>query len=423
MDQTSDQRVVQRRNAGLHFVEGSLYLASGGILNVQTVYPSLVRRLGGSDIAVGLLPVIAFGAMFLPQILGANYAAHKPFRRSFVLKISMFQRLIILVLGACIGLFAAGMPALSLVVFFVAITLNQLMVGLAGPAWFEFFTKTIPPGTRGRLMGLRSSGGGLLSFLSSIALTLIFVHVPYPHSYALAFAIAFAWQLSSWFVLRSISEEEPSPVQPPLRLKELTARVRDVVGANPLFRRFLWVSALSTVGLLPAAFFTVAALDRFGLEDSAVGLFTAIAVGAQTVSAIALGWLGDRKGYRRALLVCSGAIVVATLLAIVSNDLWLWYPVFALTGMAYGVEVSMRQNFAADCASEHDRPIYIGVLNAWLAPWYLTNIAGGWISGTFGFGVLFLIGLFFALAGFVALLRLKDPHRHPDHGSLALSSN
>jgi MFS family permease len=422
MTKPLDEMSQKRRNLRFHYIEGSLYMASLGILNVQTVYPSLVRRLGGSDIAIGLLPVIAFGVYLLPQILGANYASRDPLRRAFVLRLGLLQRLMILLLGVSVALLGAGIPSLALTVFFVAFTVTQILSGLVAPAWFDFLTKTIPPGMRGRLLGLRSSTGGLLSVLSSLLLTAAFAHLPFPESYALVFAVAFLWQISSWFVLRKVVETEPSHVQAPLPLIALAAKIRGILAAHASYRRFLVASALSTIGLMGAAFFMVAALEQSALEDSAVGLFTTIAVGSQVVSALALGWLGDRFGYRSPLLVCSGAMVAATALALVAQGLWTWYPVFALTGITVGAEMVSRFNFAVDCAPDHERALFVGVLNAWLAPWYLTNIAAGWIGESFGYGPLFVIGVTFAVAGFVALARVKDPRRDQTTNSLALSS-
>lgn len=422
MPEPPDPLAVKRRNVHLHVIEGALYIASLGLLNTQTVYPSLVRRLGGSDVAVGLLPVLAYGAYLLPQILGANFTTREPFRRPVILKIGLVQRFTILLLGLSVALLGARLPGVALTVFFVAFAANQTLAGVMAPAWFDFLTKTLPSGVRGRVMGLRSSSGGFLSFLSSLVLTAIFVNVPFPMSYAIVFAVAFVWQMSSYFVLCSVSEQDPSPVQHPLPPRELFAKIRTIVAENSVFRRFLTASSLSTVGLLPAAFFTVSALDRLRLEDSAVGVFTMITVGSQVLSALALGWLGDHKGYKSTLLVCAAAMIGATLLALGAYDLWVWYPVFALVGISFGAEMMARFNFAVDCAPEHDRPFYIGLLNVWLAPWYLANVAGGWVVDRYGDGTLFVIGLAFSVSGFIVLSRVRDPRRTDPPASLALSS-
>ena len=422
MSEPQDPLALKRRNVQLHLIEGALYIASLGILNAQTVYPSLVRRLGGSDVAVGLLPVIAYGAYFLPQILGANLTTRHPFRRPFILKIGILQRFTILLLGVSVGLLGARLPGAALAVFFLAFALNQMLGGVMAPAWFDFLAKTVPPGMRGRVIGLRSSSGGFLSFLSSLVLTAIFVSVPFPLSYSIAFALAFAWQMSSYFVLRKVIEEEPSPVQQALPPRELFTKIRTILSENSVFRQFLAASSLSTVGLLPAAFFTVCAFERLGLQDSAVGVFTMITVGSQVVSALALGWMGDRKGYKSTLLVCAGAMIGATLIALAAGQLWMWYLVFALMGVSFGAEMMLRFNFAVDCAPEHDRPIYIGVLNVWLAPWYLTNVVGGWVVDAYGYGTLFAIGLAFSVSGFLLLARVRDPRPSGPPASLALSS-
>ena len=73
-----------------------------------------------------------------------------------------------------------------------------------------------------------------------------------------------------------------------------------------------------------------------------------------------------------------------------------------------------RYNFAADCSPESQRPMYIGLMNAWLAPFYLSNLIGGWLSDAFGYEVLFIVGGLFSLAGFFFLIKVRDPRR-PQH--------
>ncbi|HLF20794.1 MAG TPA: hypothetical protein VI704_08380, partial [Bacteroidota bacterium] len=82
------------------------------------------------------------------------------------------------------------------------------------------------------------------------------------------------------------------------------------------------------------------------------------------------------------------------------------------------LEMMTRYNFAVDCAPANDRPTYIGLMNAWLAPWYLFGLAGGWVVDHFGYDIVFLSGFFFTVAGLIVLLRTPDSRST----KLALSS-
>ena len=76
---------IVRRNIFLNALEGLLYISSGAFVSVQTVLPALVTRLGGSNVAVGLVGVIAYFGLFLPQLFAARYVETLPWKKPWVL--------------------------------------------------------------------------------------------------------------------------------------------------------------------------------------------------------------------------------------------------------------------------------------------------------------------------------------------------
>lgn len=404
---------LYRRNFRLHLVEGSLYLASFAFLNFQVVYPALVRRLGGNDIAIGALPVLTYICYFVPQVFAANYTTQTPFRRSWVLGLGIVQRIHILLLAVCIALFGGTNPPLALALFMIVYSLNQFSAGLGAPVWFDFVAKTTLAGKRGKLMGFRSSVGATMGFLNSIILTSVLALLRFPWDFSALFAMAFVYQTASLFVLRKVSGEYPSVVEPPVPLRQLWKRVIAIVKADQTYRRFLLASGFSTIGLVSVGFFTVAALKRFLLPDSYVGFFTMTLLGGQVVLAGLLGFAADRKGHKLSLMVCSGSMAVASVLAIVAPHPALFFIIFAVVGLTFGMEMITRYNFASDCATDATRPMYIGIMNAWLAPFFLFSLLGGFISEMFGYNIVFAAGSLSSLTGFLLLRRLRDPRVAP----------
>lgn len=399
------------KNFRYHFLEGSLYGAALGLLNSQTVFPALVQRLGGSNLAIGALPVIVYLAYFLPQVFVANVVRRSPFRKPHVLRISLAQRLQILVLGVVVALFGLNHPAIALALVFIVATLNQVLAGFSSPGWFDLVAKTVPPDKRGKLMGSRSSVGAAMGFLNTILLTGVLLYLDFPYNYSVVFLLAFLYQIASWFVLRKVVEENPSEIVAPVSMMNLFKEIREILKKDERYRRFLAASALSTVGLMPMGFFTVAALQKFHLSEAYVGIFTMTAVSSQVLSAGVLGWVSDVKGYKVSLMSCSVAMILATAVALLSQHPVWFYLIFSLVGLIVGTEIMARYNFAADCSPESQRPMYIGLMNAWLAPWYLSNLIGGWLSDAFGYEILFVVGGLFSLAGFFFLLKVRDPRR------------
>jgi MFS family permease len=78
----------------------------------------------------------------------------------------------------------------------------------------------------------------------------------------------------------------------------------------------------------------------------------------------------------------------------------------------------MRYNFAVECAPIGERPMYVGLMNASFAPFYLVTPFAGWFSSAYGYDSVFLVSLVFGLVGLILLIRTPNPHME----ELALSS-
>ena len=217
---------------------------------------------------------------------------------------------------------------------------------------------------------------------------------------------------------RKVIEGIPSEVAQPMRILKLFSHLRSIVTINHVFRRFLIASALLTISFSSVAFFVVAAMKRFDLAESVIGIFTIVMIGGQIISGLFLGWIADAKGTKSALVLCGISLLLAIATALLAPSVEWFYVVFALLGVNIGAEVSMRYNFAVDCAPEEDRPMYIGFMNAWFAPFYLVTPLTGWLSTFYGYNCIFALSLIIGITGIVLLIHTPNPRIN----KLALSS-
>jgi MFS family permease len=395
-------------------------MSSFALLNFQVVYPAIVQHLGGSNIAVGSLPVINYLLYLLPQLVAANYVNMEPFRRPWVLSAGLAQRLQILLIAIVIALFGSGFPTLALMLFFILFGLNQVIAGIVAPSWFDFVVKTTLPHQRGRLMGLRTSFGSGLGLLNSLILAALLTYFAFPWNYALAFLLAFGFQFASWIWLKKVVEDAPSKVEAPVALSRLIAKVLAIVRGDRMFRRFLISTGFSVVGLMSQGFFTIVALKRFDLPESFIGFFTMTMLSAQVVFAGLLGWIADLKGHKISLVVCSAAMALASFIALFAEHPVWYFVIFSFVGLIFGVELITRHNFVAELATDQTRPLYIGIMNAWSAPFFLSSLLAGWVTERFGFDVVFVIGGICSLLGLALLLRVEDPRTRKSAAVLPL---
>jgi MFS family permease len=401
---------VERRNFWLNAVEGALYSSSGAFITQATVLPALILRLGGDALAVGGISVITWAGLFLPQLLASRVVETLPWKKPYAIRFGALQRFALLSIGVALFFLGDAPPALSVTLVLALYALNQIVLGLATPGWFDMFAKLTPPNQRGRLVGIRSAMGGVGSFIGGSVLTALLTYVAFPHSYAYAFLCAFLLQFVSVLVQFALVETEASPVRPPRPLPVYLRHVTDVVRTNHDFRAFLTAAGLMVLASIPLGFFMAYGLARFGMPESAVGEFTLVMVGAQIVTAPVVGLVADRKGNRVALAVAGTAMMLATLTAILAPTSGWFRLVFALVGVHLGTDLLSRYNMSIEFGPPEQRSTYIGLMNTALSPLYLSGLAGGWAAGTFGFVPVFVAGLCCSVAGLTVLaLYVNDP--------------
>jgi MFS family permease len=179
------------------------------------------------------------------------------------------------------------------------------------------------------------------------------------------------------------------------------------------FRRYLFSQAVTSLAGMAVGFLAVYAVQRWQLSDSQAGVFTTSMLGGQALSNLLFGVLADRKGHKLVLeLSALTGLSAVGLASLAPAPAW-FYVIFALIGastagfMMSGIAISFE-------FSTHDvRPTYIGLSNtingisAGIAP-----LIGGWLAGTVGYRVLFVVAFVIGMVG-LALLHwsVREPRQ------------
>lgn len=410
MKEEESDRALKRRNFILNALEGATYIGSNGFAAVQTVVPAIVARLGGSNLAVGAVQVVGFSFQFLPQIFAARYAEAAPWKQPGTIKFGLVQRCIMLVMAVVLFSLGGSYPSVALVLLLSLYALNQSFSGLAGPYWFDFIAKLTPPHWRGRLIGIRTSFGGVVALIAGLMLTGILASFPFPGSYALAFALAALLQFTSLIIQSRVRETTPTDVVPRDSVETYFQDLRRILRESREFRLFILSMALLILGSMAVPFYPVYAVRELHAEEEMVGAYTTMMVVIQIGSALLTGIVADRFGNKRALIIAGSGLAMASLLAVITNSPSLFMLVYLFLGINVGSEVMSRYNMAIDFAPERRRSTFVGLVNTLLAPMYFAGILGGVVSDILGYRAVFLLSLVFSSGGIVMLgFMVKEP--------------
>jgi MFS family permease len=401
-----------RWNFVANVMDGALFSFALSFVSQHTILPVLVRTIGGGNVAVGLIPVLwAFGFNF-PQLVVAGRARRDALQKPLLLKTAMVQRLPWLLLAVvCALVFGRGWAEISLLLFFTIFTLAAVGGSVNLPVWFDLVAKLTPVRIRGRLFGARTILGSLLGIAGGGISAFVLAAFPGPPGFALLFLLTFLVMMGSYLFLLTLKEEKASETTE--MAGRGPARIRALLRAYPAFRGFLVADGLLIASGIGAAFYTLAAMQRFDLSPAYAGAWTMVMMGSSIGASVALGFAADRRGHKINLLTAAGATVLASVLALLASSVEMYALVFVFAAIALaGTQIS-RLPFLAEIAPERERPILVAMANMITAPCVLLGIAGGAIADMVGYGAVFAMAGVFATAAFVWIYtRVAEPRQH-----------
>jgi MFS family permease len=205
-------------------------------------------------------------------------------------------------------------------------------------------------------------------------------------------------------------EQEPSVVSARKPFFVFLRQLPGILHTNAPFRNFIIATIIQIIATMPISFFTVYALQRFSANESMVGAFTLAIVAVQVVSSLGIGYIIDRRGNKLALVVAACALFLANIWAVFAPSLDWFILVFIFLGINLGIELLARYNIAIEYGPTEQRALYIGLMNAICAPFYLVAMVGGVLSNAFGYTAVFWVGTIASVIGIlIMVLKVPEP--------------
>jgi MFS family permease len=410
------------RNAVSFICEPGFFLAGMSCISFTTVLPTLIQRLGGSPLTVGLAVGIATGVYLLPQLFVAGIVTRLPRKKPITVAAVWIGRPLLLLMALAIWTWGAERPLLTLVLLLSGIALFHAGEAVQAVPWLSLLGTCVPPDRRGRVLGAAQvlGGAGGIAAGALVRWTLGGGGPwSFPRDYAVLFAAAGAAMLLSAAAMAVMREPGPTaqPEQRQPRLRELMARLPVILVRDRPFLRLTIVRLASDFVTVAGSFYVLHAALRKGFDSSMTGLF----VGAQVLGGLASGFLmaavHDRWGPRTHMRITIGVSLVPPLLALGGGAVELLTGgmplavsllVFFSLGLYLGSPSWPFFNWTLEHAQEAERPLYIGIMNTLGALSMLAPPLGGWIVMRFSYAAVF------ACAAVCAVLALLLTRGLPD---------
>ncbi|MCY3780978.1 MAG: MFS transporter [Chloroflexi bacterium] len=403
-----------RHNAFVNIMDGALFgLGVMGLASYVTIIPLFLSFLTESTALIGFVAALFHIGWQVPQLLTSSYVAGLERFKPMVLVATLFERLPYFGLA----LVALAIPTVgtdvALILTLLLLAVQSLGGGFTGTPWQSMISKIMPAHRLGTFFGVQSACVNLFGAGGALLASVILERLDYPISFSLLYVVTGISLVISFFFLAWTFEPKSAPqdVVERMNWRDFGRRLRRILNANYNFRWFLIARGLTSLSLTVISFYTIFAIRRFDMSPETVGVMTSVLLLANTLSSSVIGWVGDRWGHRRVLILANLLTVLGIGIALTATDGNWFYLVFALTGIVNATQWTTIMTITVQFCSVAERPFYIGMANTLIAPvTVFAPIIGGWLVDAVSFELTFGI---FALAGLLSILVFVIPMEDP----------
>ncbi|WP_238934511.1 MFS transporter [Maricaulis parjimensis] len=400
-----------RRNYFAHFTHGMLGMTGFRLIFAPTFVPAYLHMLTGSALFVGIGQALIQAGAIASPIMGAAQIEHRRHVMPAAMTIGVLMRIQLLGL-ALAGWFLTG--SLLLAATFLFLFLFGFFLGSQRVAFQVVLAKVIPIRLRGRLQAWRNlAGGAIAAGLSWWAGVYLIGPNVFGNGYATTFMVAFLLTSAGLATLYFFMREPGSPtVREPMpflqRLKEFP-----VLLADRDYRNFLIALVFATMGRIAIPFCIILAGRRMDIDGATIGLLSLAFLGADTLTNLIWGTLGDKHGFRFTFIGTVALWLISLAGMLFASAPWHFLLAFFGLGAAMSGNMMSVTTLVLEFGHRDDIPMRLALsTTAETTIATIGPILGGVVAAVFGLVPVFLISII-ALA--IALTVLVVAVREPRH--------
>jgi MFS family permease len=411
------QQTIERNyrwNFLVNILDGASFWFGMSFFSSTIILPLFVSHFTDSPLTIGLISFLGWGGVFLPQLFMANAVERAPRKKFFPVTLGFFlERLPILLLAPAVYFLAIRQPILTLIIFFVLYTWQNVGAGVILVGWQDMIAKIIPVEKRGRFFGISNFIGNGAGILGALAVPFVLEKFTFPLGYVFSFAVAGGMFLLSWVFLSLTREPPVHSSKPPVSQLDYLRSLPEVLRKDRNFRMYLLAQIIFSLSGMATGFLVVYTVKTWNLPDAeASGFMIALQIGL-TLAYLFFGFLSDRKGHKLSLEICLLLSALLLILAIIAPSPWWFFPIFFLRGAVNAGTFISGISIVYEFTDAENRPTYIGLANT--IPGIVVSVApliGGWLAGAINYRAMFILSAIIGAASWVLLhFAVREPRK------------
>ncbi len=397
------------RNFIAHFAHGMLGMTGFRLIYAPTFVPAYLNLITGSAFWVGFgQSLLQLGGVMSP-ILGATQIEQKKLVLPAALHIGMMMRVQMLGL-ALAGWFLTG--SALIVSTFIFLFLLGFFTGSQRVAFQVLLAKVIPIRKRGRLQAWRNMvGGAIAALLSYWAGANLIEPEVFGNGYATTFLLSFiltSLGLSVLYML--LKEPESASIKPKIAARMRLAQFRHLL-ENPDYKFFLIAQTFTIAGRIALPFCIIHAADIVDANGATIGVFTLAFLGADTLTNLLWGNLGDKYGFRSSFIASICLAIFGFFIMMIASSYWHFLLAFFALGASMSGYMMSVTTLVLEFGERADIPMRLALsTTVETTTASITPLLGGVIVSVSGLipALVLSIGLLL-LSLTTVLLKVREP--------------
>lgn len=408
-----------KRNYIGNYLHGMLGMTGFRLVNAPTFLPAYLHLISGSNSVVGLaLGLQQLGSVISP-VFGATQIEHRTKVMPAAIWMGGLARVQIVGM-ALAGWFLHGQPLV--IAMMVLMFLFGLFMGTQRVVFGFLMAKVIPLSRRGRLQAWRNATGSLIAAALAYAAGKYIIKADlFGNGYSTTFALAaFLTTCGLWALQLLLKEPEPPNLPERSGFRDRLKDFPRLILGDRSYAWFLVMQMLGTAGRAATPFYAIYVThlmtvsgDVHGAVGSGavLGLLGLSFIGADAISNLVWGYLGDKTGFKLVLVLSMAISIASTVLLMTVHSPWAFFLAFFGLGGSQSGYMMAAQTMILEFGSRVEMPMRIAIssmaegIMASLGP-----LAAGVMADQLGYGAVFGTSIgFLAVALMTLLAFVREP--------------
>jgi MFS family permease len=418
-----DKSYLKQKHNMLFFSMDYIFFAmSLGFMNLNTVLPAFVARLGAPPTLVGAIVTILMLAWNLPQLVAGNLVIRHRRKKPALIRAALIGRPLILAFAAFVALTGANPAWLTLLILVLAVTSFFGSDSFAAVAWFDILGRAFPPDKRGGYISLWQVGKGIgmLGVAALVRYILGQSGPAFPYNYALLFGAGGICLMFSAIACTQMYEppvREEDPAVTPIAWRDFGEHLIRILREDHRLGRIMLARTLVLLSMMAYPFYVLYATEELHFPEQTIAIFILAQTVGTLLASFILGRVADRFGTQRVVQIGAAVLLTAPLLALVLvltpqgtadllHSVYIW--IYVCVGLMDNLMLLGYLSYVLDIAPESQRTIYMGINNAIGGLGVLGSTFGGWLLGKTSYGVLFAVSMLLGIGSLAMAFLLPD---------------